>query len=345
MTKLYADLIAMDLPFETLRHTNILVTGGNGLIASSFIEALAEFNIENHMDIHLYALCRNQEKGERRFSRYLEQDFLHLLIQDVAEPLRTSIEFQYIIHAASPANPEAFNSVPVDVIKANFLGTLNLLEYSKKSHTRFIFVSSSEVYGENDGEIETFREDMPGSIDYTKFRACYPESKRVSETLCLSFRKQYGSDVVIVRPAYIYGPNILDSNNRADVYFMRQVLHHRDIIMYGPGTQIRSYCYINDCITGIMTAMLRGESGGIYNIGNPDCVVTLKEYAQALADHGNVKLIYDPTAAPADMAFLKSTTRCVLNTEKLENLGWKAKYSLDDGIEDSLKREKRTSTL
>lgn len=338
MLNAHKELHQLPLPWEKLNHANVLITGGNGLIASNLIDELMLANEKLNLNMNLYAMCRNVDRATKRFSNYLNAGNFHLVIQDVCDPLDLEINFQLIIHAASSAHPQAFNSVPVDVMCANFLGTLNLLNYALKHQgARFIFVSSSEVYGENEEGIPLFREDMSGNVDYTKFRSCYPESKRASETLCMSFKKQYGSDVVIVRPAFIYGKEILESNSRADVYFLRQVLTGNDIVMYSEGAQVRSYCYIKDCVAGMLYAGLLGESGEVYNIGNCDCVVTLREYAQALADAGGVSLRYEPKTAPSNMVFLK-TTQCILDTSKLEQLGWRPQYTLKDGIQDMLNK-------
>ena len=337
MLKKYSVLSNLELPWNKFRKSNILITGGNGLIASNLVDAFVYLQKKFLLHMNLYVLCRSAEKAKKRFDSYLGEESFHLIIQDVCDPLMFDVDFQYIIHAASSAHPQAFNTVPVDVMRANFLGTLNLLNYTLKyTDTRFMFVSSSEVYGENFEGIDVFQEDMSGNVDYTKFRSCYPESKRASETLCMCFSKQYHSDIVIVRPAFIYGKDIIDSNTRADVYFLRQVLEHKDIIMYSEGTQIRSYCYIKDCISAMLYALLLGGSGEIYNIGNQNCVVSLKEYAATLAKLGGVSLKYEPQAAPKGVVFLK-TTRCVLSTEKLEKLGWKALYTLEAGITDMLK--------
>ena len=147
----------------------------------------------------------------------------------------------------------------------------------------------------------------------------------------MSYKQQYGSDVVVVRPAFIYGRNILDSNTRADVYFLRQVLNKEDIVMYSKGEQIRSYCYVDDCVSGMLYALLLGKSGEVYNIGHEECVVSLWDYAKALADIGGVQLRYEPEKAPAGKVFLK-TTQLVLSTEKLRRLGWEPVYGLEDGI-------------
>lgn len=321
------------LPTEKLYKAKILVTGANGLIASNLVEALASLSENLGLKTELYALCRNRAKAEERFCTLVGTNSFHLLVQNVTEPLQTETVFDYIFHAASPASPNAFNTSPVDVMCANFIGTRNLLERCRGERTRLLFVSSSEVYGENSEGIEQFDETMNGSVDCTGFRACYPESKRAAETLCVCYKKQYGTDVVIVRPAFIFGRQIVDSNTRADAYFLRQALRHEDIVMYSEGSQVRSYCYVDDCVTGILTAALKGTCGEVYNIGNDECVVTLRQYAQMLAEAGGVRVLYRPEERPEKTTFLK-TTRCVLNADKLKGLGWKCFYSLENGIRD-----------
>lgn len=332
------ELVKMDLPIEKLSGKSVLVTGANGLIASNLVEALVYLNEKLLLGIKVYALCRNRIKAENRFNKILDYSCFHLLIQDVIEPINNDIVFDFVIHAASSAHPGAFNSVPVDVMRANFLGTMNLLDYcrlhqSENSKPRFMFVSSSEVYGENFDNVEFFTEDMNGSVYPDHFRSCYPESKRASETLCVCYKKQYDSDIVIVRPAFIYGKEIVDDNIRADAYFLRQALNHNNIVMYSSGEQIRSYLYINDCVSAMLFVLLKGESGEVYNIGNDNNLISLHDYAQKIADAGGVELIYEPKSEPTGVKFLK-TTRMILKADKLKSLGWRVVYSVDDGIRD-----------
>lgn len=332
----YKEMTSLDLPWIKLKNKSVLVTGANGMIASALVDCILQCNESLGLGVTVYALCRNREKGEKRFTEWLANPAFRLMVQDVIDPLPEGIEFDYMIHAASSAYPGAMNNTPVDIMKANFLGTLNMLEYCRlHPQCRFLFVSSSEVYGENFEGIPIFTEDMPGTVHFSRFRACYPESKRASETLAQSFKKQYGTDVVVVRPAFIYGKDIIDTNTRADVYFLRQVLNHEDIVMYSEGSQIRSYCYVKDCISGMLFALLKGESGEVYNIGDMNNAVTLREYAEKLAQKGGVKVIVDLTTKPQNTVFLK-TTQLVLDTQKLQGLGWKVQYDLDAGIDDML---------
>ena len=328
----YAALTA-GLPLDKLRKAKILITGANGLIASSLAEMLYMISEKENLDVELYLLCRSEERGKARFKNLLGKN-VHLLVQDVAEPLFTDVCFNFIVHAASSAHPDAFNTVPVDVMKANLFGTYNLLEYARKHKgCRFMFVSSSEIYGENFDGIELFHEDTLGKIDPAKFRSCYPESKRASETMCACYTKQYGTETVMVRPAYIFGKSVIDSNKRADVYFLRQALNKNDIVMYSKGEQVRSYCYVDDCVAGLLYVLLKGAGGEVYNIGNPDGTISMHDYAQKIADMGGVKLIYNPDTKPIGKTFLQ-TTKLILAVDKLESLGWKAQYSIDEGLKD-----------
>lgn len=330
----YSYFKGLDIPWEKLRDKDVLVTGANGLIASCLVDALLQVSSELGLETRVHALCRNRERARTRFASHFGDYSFRLLIQDAMNPLNSDVEFAYIIHAASAANPTAFNSVPADVMRTNFLGTMNLLDHARThGNGRVLFVSSSEVYGENEAGEEFFDESNNGSVNFARYRACYPESKRASETLCLSYERQYGSDVVIVRPSYIFGREIIDSNNRADVEFLRQVLSGEDIVMYSKGVQVRSYLYVKDCVSGMLYALLKGESGGIYNVGDERDVVTLWDYAQKLADAGDVRLVYDPSYEPEGKVFL-NTTKCVLDSTRLRALGWKPRFTLDEGVAD-----------
>ncbi|MCR4648558.1 MAG: NAD-dependent epimerase/dehydratase family protein [Lachnospiraceae bacterium] len=339
---------AMGLSLERLKGKNVLITGATGLIASNLVEAFLFLNEDLKLAMNVYANCRNESRGRERFASFMDNKDFHMLVQDVIDPLKTDVIFDYIIHAASPAHPGAFNNVPVDVMKANFIGTLNLLEYarthqhedSSSEKPRFLFVSSSEVYGENFEGVDFYTEEMNGSINPDSFRSCYPESKRAAETMCMCYKKQFDSDVTIVRPAFIYGKEIVSDNVRADAYFMRQMLNHEDIVMYSKGEQERSYLYVNDCVSAILFVLLKGENGEVYNIGNDENVITLHDYAEKLAQHGGIKLIYEPKTEPEGVRFLK-TTRMLLKCDKLKKLGWSVQYGLDDGIKDILENDER----
>ena len=171
------------LPWEKLSGTNILVTGATGLIGSTLVNALMA---NPHRDYSVYASGRNLARARKRFENYFSMESFSFIEYDVTLPLQTHIHFDYIIHAASPASPNAFSKNPVEIVKANIQGVSNLIEYGiKHDMKRFLYVSSGEVYGEGDGRVIT--EDYCGYVDSLNPRSCYPSSKRAAETLCASY--------------------------------------------------------------------------------------------------------------------------------------------------------------
>lgn len=325
------EIISIDLPFNKFDGKNILITGGNGLIGSYLVDSLIYLEENRNIKLNLYVLCRTKEKAEKRFNEHLEKEYFNLIIQDVCDDYKLNIRFDYIIHTACNAHPLAYSTNPVGVINSNVIGTQKLLDYCKKyGNERFLFLSSSEVYGEKN-ITEKYKEEDYGKIDSMNVRSCYSESKKMAETLGIAYLKQYGINFLSVRPGHIYGATITEDNSRADAQFLRNVLNNEDIIMKSDGTQMRSYCYIVDCITGILTVLLKGKIGEAYNIGNNLESITIREYAEMLAKLGEVKLRFELPNAKEKIGYTFKVNS-TLDSYKLISLGWKNKYSLEVGI-------------
>lgn len=320
---------------EKLNGASVLITGASGLIGSFLVDVLAFYNRKNNAGIKIYATGRSIERLEKRFSG-LEKDELILVEHDVNKIPDFDFSVDYIIHAASNAYPAAFNDYPVDTVMSNVSGTYNLLEYGRKnSAKRFMFVSSGEVYGQGDVSLDSFSEDYSGYVDILQPRSCYPAGKRTAETLCVSYTKQFGLETVIARPCHTYGPNATSSDNRANVQFVNNVLEGNDIVLNSAGNQMRSYNYVADCVSAILTVLVNGESANAYNIANSGVRTTIAGFAQELADQTGHKLIF---AKPDEVALAQRTpvAKQVLDSTKLESLGWKGCYSLSDGVAHTL---------
>lgn len=316
---------------EKLRGCSVMITGATGLIGSFLVDMLLEYNRLQQADIHIYALGRSEKRLKDRFDGAIT-DHLHFVEQDVNTPPRFDFAVEYIIHAASNAYPAAFVSDPVGTILSNVMGTEYLLEYAKDHGTkRFLFVSSGEVYGQGDLSLEAFPEHYSGYVDPTQARSCYPASKRAAETLCVSYTQQYGLDTVIVRPCHTYGPNTTGSDNRANVQFVNSAIAGEDIVMKSRGTQMRSYCYVADCVSALLTVLLCGKSCEAYNLANPDARVTIAGFAETVAKVTGRQVLF---AEPDDTARGQQTpiTYAVLSSDKLCALGWQGKYSVENGI-------------
>ncbi|NLZ46434.1 MAG: NAD-dependent epimerase/dehydratase family protein [Clostridiales bacterium] len=320
---------------NVLNNSKILITGAGGLICSAIVDFLLQINKTNNSNISVYCAARNYEKIEKRFLDKVSDSGFNFIKYDALEPINSEIDFDYIIHGASNANPSLYVEQPVETIMANFLGLKNILDYSKKHNTKkVLYISSSEVYGKKTSE-QPYNENEYGFLDILNPRACYPSSKRASETLCVAYLKQYEVESVIVRPGHIYGPTMTDSDTRASSQFPKDVLNGKDIVMKSLGTQLRSYCYVIDCVSAIMTVLLNGKSGEAYNISNKHSVVTIRELAECFALVGGKKVIFDiPT--DAEKAGYNLMDNSSLTSDKLESIGWQGEFDLRRGVEATL---------
>ena len=309
-----------NLPWTSLSRKNILITGATGLIGSCLTEILMS---RPNVDYHVYASGRNIERGKALFSKYSQSPFFHFIKHDVTTLFDTDIDFNYIIHAASGANPVVYSKDPVGVMRANILGTDNLLQYGIKHNVeKFIFVSSSDVYGEGDGRV--FTEDYSGYVDPLKLRSCYPSSKRAAETLCVSYAYQYGVDVRIVRPCHVYGPNFSNSDTRVYAQFIRDAINKRDIVLKSDGAQIRSWLYSVDCASAILYVLTKGKPLEAYNIADEKSIFSIKELADMIAKIAGCNVVHDYPSDIEKKGF-NPVSQSILNVNKIKSLGWNVK--------------------
>lgn len=315
------------------KHSRILVTGANGLIASNVVEALMYFNNVYNLKNTIIALCRNKEKAEKRFQTYLKNSEFELHCQDVCT-FEMKEKCEYIIHAASNAHPLAYATKPIETIQTNIIGTMKVLEYACKVNVkRIVYVSTSEIYGEgHDGKLQ---EDEYGSVNPLNSRSCYSESKRCAENLCVCYCKEKGLNISIVRPGYIYGAQITEDNSRADAQFLRNVLAGEDIVMKSEGVQRRSYCYVADAVSAILCVMMHGKSEEAYNIANTESEASIREYAEILASQGGVKVKFDFPSNIEKKGY-SVVKNSLMSDKKLREIGWVPQFDLNQGVQQML---------
>lgn len=319
------------IPFEKLDGKNILVTGACGLIGSAVID----FLMENKANCNIYAMARSRSKAVNRFAMYLENPLFHIIEGDVNTPIKDQITFHYIINAASNANPNAYATDPVGTMWTNINGTKNLLDYGKEHGLeRFLYVSSGEVYG--NGDVDEWNESDSGYVDCMTMRSCYPTSKRAAETLCVAYSQQYGIETVVARPCHTYGPHFTDSDTRAYAQFVRNARKHENIVLKSKGEQYRSWLYVKDCASAILTILLKGENEEAYNVADENSCITIRELAETIANIGGGKVVFDLPSDVEKKGF-SVIRKAVFNTRKLESLGWKPKYELQDALVETIK--------
>ena len=304
------------------------------------IDFLLYLNKKLSLNIIIYAISRSKKRLEERFS--VKSKNLFLIEQDLNEQFQISFRPDYIIHAASNAHPKAFALDPVGTMKTNLIGTINLLDSIKDLNCKFLYISTGEIYGNNIDH--PFTENDLGVIDTKIARSCYPESKRAAETLCISYAEQYGIHVNIARLCYVYGATITDTNSRADAQFLRNALDGQDIIMKSEGLQKRTYCYVTDAISGLLTILLNGKKSEVYNIANPNSIVSVKEYAQVLAKCAGVNLIFELPDEIEKKGFSKPANS-ILDSNKLQSLGWNANFNIETGLKNTLLIKKNNKLI
>ncbi|HBL35961.1 MAG TPA: NAD(P)-dependent oxidoreductase [Firmicutes bacterium] len=339
-TKLYlSDLEKVQNAIPNLKEFNkakILITGAGGLIASALADLLIRLNDTGRVGNRIYLGARSVEKIKTRFGDRLERRDVIYLQYDALKSINTDESFDYIIHAASPASPTKYLKQPVETMLANFIGLNNLLEYAYKVGTkRILYVSSSEVYGKKENNLP-YKETDYDFVDILNPRACYPSAKRAAETLCASYLAEYGVQSVIVRPGHIYGPTCTKEDSRASTQFFYNVIANQDIIMKSAGEQRRSYCYVLDCVSSIMTVLLNGKPGEAYNISNPDSIVTIRDLAEEIAKVSGKKVVFH-IPSEDEVRGYNLMDNSSLNSDKIEGLGWKGLFDIHIGVEHTFR--------
>lgn len=299
-----------------------VVTGATGLIGAALIRRMLATKRMN-----VIAASRNHEALTRMLPASVSR-----VAYDACKPVAFDFSADVIIHAASASSPELFVQKPVETMMANVFGVKELLEYAMRVKAKkVIYVSSSEVYGKATPRKDGFREEDYGFVDVLDVRSSYPMGKRAAETLCLSYAKEYGVDVSIVRPGHIYGPTASPKDRRVSSAFAWQAARGEPIVMKSTGSSLRSYTHCDDCASAIMTVVENGLPGGAYNIANRAGVCTISQMAKIMADEGGVELKFD-NASEADFIAFNPMDNSCLDPAKLEALGWRGTIGYEEGF-------------
>ena len=329
-------IISRNVDFEKLRGATVMISGANGMIASYIIYTLLSLNDKKKYGVTVLAGCRNIEKAKKHFDKIAGRSDFKILEQDVTESVEYDGEIDYMIHAASQAGPRQFVNDPVGTLKVNTIGTINMLELARKKSVRgFLYTSTREIYGYASEHVSTVTETEFGHMDCADPRTCYPEGKRVSETMCASYKSQYGVPCTIVRIAHTYGYGMDLYDGRVIADLTKNIIEGSDIVLKSDGSKSFAVTYIADMVSGILTAFLNGDDLQ-YNVVNDTCVVSIKDIADALVASRpgiGAKLVFDIPPEGTNTGYSKSDF-CRLDASKVKSLGW----TPDIGAQEGLKR-------
>ncbi len=320
---------------DKLNNSVVVVTGAGGLIGSAIVDFLLEINDSRHLGISIYAGMRDFEKYRMRFGDRIHRIDLKFFNYDTQKPVRLDTTVDYIIHAASPANPRVYADSPVETMLSIIQGTNGIFTFAQEHKVKnILFVSSGEIYGNGRGT-EGYSEDDYGMIDILNPRACYPSAKRVAETLCAAYHKEYGIRSVIVRPGHIYGPTAVKQDNRAATSFFRDAVSGNKIVMKSPGVQKRSYCYVIDCISAIFAVLLNGKEAKAYNIAHRSLDLSIRELAGIIADTAGVGIQYIMPSNDEKAGYNLMEHSC-LDASMLLETGWIPMFDTREGVRHTI---------
>ena len=237
----------------------ILVTGGAGFLGSHLCEELLSLNHEVICVDNFYT------GAKRNIDHLLDHRSFEIIRHDVTFPLY--LEVDGIFNLACPASPVHYQRNPVQTLKTSVHGAINILGLAKRTNARVLQASTSEVYG--DPSVSPQPESYWGNVNPVGIRACYDEGKRAAETLFFDYQRQYGVDIRVARIFNTYGPRMAVNDGRVVSNFIVQALKNENITIYGDGTQVRSFCYVDDLVAGLVSLFFTEGIEGPVNLGNP----------------------------------------------------------------------------
>lgn len=315
------DEIINNFDMSIFKNKCVLITGATGLIGK-----LCAFSLLKS-DAKVIALIRDKQKGINIFGNNSNIEFL---VQDINYPINIEKRVDYIIHCASTTSSQDFVQKPVETIYTALNGTRNVLEYAKrrgKYLEGMIYLSSLEVYGIT--EQENITEQNYGYIDILNTRSSYSESKRMAETMCISYGNEYKIPVKIARLAQTFGAGVSKDDTRVFAQFAKSIINKQNITLHTKGETKRNYCYTTDAVRAIFTILTKGENNQAYNIANKNTYISISDMAKSL-ENENTKVVYE--IDNINRGF-NPTVKINLNTDKLESLGWSAKINLEEMFE------------
>ena len=317
----------------------ILISGGAGFLGNYLVATFLQLNKEVLKKPCKVIVMDNFITSSQDNSIFdIENDpNFQLIKHDVRNPIPNDINADYVIHAAGLASPFYYKKFPVETIEVAVNGTKNFLEYAKEKKIKgMLYFSSSEIYGDPDPKFIPTPEEYSGNISPIGPRACYDESKRLGETLCMVYHQLYKIPVKVVRPFNVYGPGMKVNDYRVIPTFMVKAINGETLPVHDKGNQTRTFCYISDAMQGFLKILATGKEGEVYNVGQDKEEINMSDLAEIIVKlagtKSEVQLIKYPDTYPAG----EPRRRCPSISKAKKDLDFKPQIDLKTGLARTL---------
>tara|TARA_B100000282_G_scaffold282764_1_gene245837 strand:+ start:2490 stop:3524 length:1035 start_codon:yes stop_codon:yes gene_type:complete len=307
---------------------SFLISGANGFLGKYFIKTLIKLNETIDKKIKIYAIDIKFDNCDIYLNSCVKK-----LKQDINKIGNLKFKSDYVLHAAGIPSPKNYFKKPIEAIFTSITGTKKLLEYSKKNNSKFIFFSSSEIYGNPDKKNIPTKESYNGNVSSIEDRSCYDEGKRVGETLCYFYKIKENINCVIFRPFNVFGPGMPKNDYRVFPRFFSSIKKNQPITIFKSGKQTRTFCYVTDAITAMLLVVINGKNF-VYNIGNDKPEINMSTLYKIIKKNISKKVSYKNINYPKNYPQVEPLRRCP-NIDKLKDeFNFKNKV----GINESVKR-------
>lgn len=321
-----------------LAGSTVLLTGASGFLGSYLLDVLAGLN--RHAG---WAPCRiiavdNLQVGLPDRVRHLaDEPGVEFRTHDVTTPLTLKSPVDWIVHAASIASPAFYRRFPLETIDVNVNATWRMLELARAGARGMVSLSTSEIYGDPVTDAIPTSEEYRGNVSCTGPRACYDESKRLGETLCMTYFRLHATPVKVMRPFNVYGPGQRLDDLRIIPDLMSAALAKRPIVLWSDGRATRSFCYARDAATAILLVLVSDANGEVFNVGN-DEEISIAALAELMADIAAPPRLAVEYRVSADRDYLTDNPqrRCPDVSKLRTRLGWRPEVGLAEGLARTL---------
>lgn len=324
-----------------LSGTTLLITGGSGFIGTYFIYLMEYLNKKVlKQPARVISIDNNISSTEKIFRK--PSEYITHVRHDVRKQIKLHMPIDYIIHAAGIASPVYYSKFPLETLEVGTYGTQHMLNVARRKKIKsFLFFSSSEIYGDPDPKFVPTPETYWGNVSSIGPRACYDESKRLGETLCMVYYSLYKIPVKIIRPFNIYGPGMRENDYRVIPAYVSNALAEKPLLVHDSGEHTRSFCYITDALVATMLVLLSSKNGEVYNIGNDTQEITMLRLAQIIKEllgpKVKIKKIIKPSIYPSHDPQRRKPDL----TKIKKKLGFNPDVNLHSGLQRTIDWSKR----